>query len=739
MQLAQQTKTMTTLEVQPAPVHDALHGTAAYLLSNLYVNPEEAVIREYVANALDATEAAGSDALVDVKLPDALDQDLIITDHGVGMTHEQALWNWAAYGNSTKHDDKDAIGALGAGAKSGFSVASMIHLETTHNGQTTNMTYVWNDAGPQPVGVTVEDTGKPSGTTITIAVNDLDRNWERAARRALAYTAGRVRVDGQIIEDARGDNPSMVCGMAGDDPHWSDYTDRVVMGGMSMRLPKSLGEVVREMVHSSSGYHRSLIIEVPNKSLEFSPSRDDIKDTQANADALRQALQEGFVQPLNNTHLGDTCWETYVNIRRTDGRGTVGGSYVTAEISDHLNDVTKIFNRYQHSYNDLPPTRGFGVEDGRRVTLGRTDSGYSSSYYLNDFIEKHDVGTDSMVFVHDAESNISRSPKIRGWLLDQDKPSVVVALTQADEFAAVQSAGLHTMTAEELRTYKVQKKIATAASRAVQYNVVSLADTSNRYSMDTVRLTPDEIREHYDLVFYLDYYDSLPTTSNLDRTTEHQLMMQRYAGQRVGVVKMSAQTSLELAIKRIDLPEADLAAPLNEFVSDITSKVPAALKERLAAHIVFASSRYYNVSFRVLREDANLSHTASFRQPLTHAIPKMLSVAEQIAEGTGIAMPAGYEALRDQLEVFTNTEWIDELHKVIADISNGIDTDTVLRLVASNINVQEDRKTMVEPDTFKVLERFNSEYSKDKRFEIVSGDMIRRHLAAQRHEVEQAA
>src|SRR5699024_6220122 len=559
MNFDQNVTSHTTMAVENPPVPDGMHATTAYILSNLYANPEEAVIREYVANGLDATEAAGSTQQVEVVLPGALDQDLVITDYGTGMTADEVKTHFAAYGNSSKKLDSSAIGQIGAGAKSGFAVSTMIQVESTKDGETSSFTYVWHkEHGPQMTGFTVEHTEKPNGTTITIPA-DPSRDWENAAYRTLAYTGGRVMVDGETFADQRGESPATVHRMSLTEAD-TMQGHRIVIGGINFRLPESLAQELTEEVTwvDSMRLSNYFVGEVPNKAMDFSPSREDVKDTPANLKTLRDVLATQFRQPVNETYLGETPWETYAKTQNTSTSGAVL-SAVTREIKDHLDTVARTL-----SYDV-----GYVVRNNHRETLG--GSTRSSNGSIRGTRNSLDIGTDNMLFVHDPEEKISRSPKIRAWLLDRDTPSIIIPIEDTGRYQQIERAGLQVMTSDELRAYKPVRK-AQSTKRSVCYETYDLDQTANKWRFSQ-RLAVEDIAERYDMVYFKPDFHNVPYISDLTWDDNLAIFQRAFPGKTIGVVSLKPQASEELAIKRIGLPVADLQSTIDNFVSTISDTV----------------------------------------------------------------------------------------------------------------------------------------------------------------------
>src|SRR6266498_3259199 len=73
------------------------------LLTDLYSDPEMAVLREYSTNARDSHIEAGiADRPIEVSLPTPLSQFLRIRDFGAGLNAEDIREIYSRYGKSTK-------------------------------------------------------------------------------------------------------------------------------------------------------------------------------------------------------------------------------------------------------------------------------------------------------------------------------------------------------------------------------------------------------------------------------------------------------------------------------------------------------------------------------------------------------------------------------------------------------------------------------------------------------------
>jgi sensor histidine kinase regulating citrate/malate metabolism len=91
------------------------------ILTDLYSDPEYAVIREYSTNAFDSHIEAGQTRPIEVTLPTDLAPFLTIRDFGIGLDAEGIESIYSLYGASTKRNTNDQVGMLGLGCKSALT------------------------------------------------------------------------------------------------------------------------------------------------------------------------------------------------------------------------------------------------------------------------------------------------------------------------------------------------------------------------------------------------------------------------------------------------------------------------------------------------------------------------------------------------------------------------------------------------------------------------------------------
>lgn len=151
------------------------------LLTNLYKDPELAVIREYYTNALDAHKAAGVEKKVLVTLPTWSDPTYRVQDFGIGMSVDDIKNIYAQYGASTKRDTNEQLGAFGLGCKSALTITQQFTLVSIKDGFKTTALISKSESGVNTVNIINSvPTQDGNGTTVQIPIKSRlhDFNWK---------------------------------------------------------------------------------------------------------------------------------------------------------------------------------------------------------------------------------------------------------------------------------------------------------------------------------------------------------------------------------------------------------------------------------------------------------------------------------------------------------------------------------------------------------------------------------
>jgi hypothetical protein len=142
------------------------------LSSKIYSYPLAAIVREISCNAYDAhVEAGKSDVPFRVVLPNDLHPYFEIEDFGIGLSEDGVYEVYTEYGNSTKTDSNDVIGALGLGSKTPFAYTTTFTIQTRKDGvECLFNAYIGDNGAPSVSLLRKRDTDESNGVKIKIPV-----------------------------------------------------------------------------------------------------------------------------------------------------------------------------------------------------------------------------------------------------------------------------------------------------------------------------------------------------------------------------------------------------------------------------------------------------------------------------------------------------------------------------------------------------------------------------------------
>lgn len=143
------------------------------LSSGVYTYKERAVIRELSCNAVDTHIDSGNvDKPFLVHLPTRFEPYFEVRDFGTGLTHEKVMKLYMTYGESTKNDSNDYIGAMGIGSKSPFAIAQSFTVSSYVDGVVNKYSVYLENGIPQVTKLTTNPTTEPNGLAVRVAVSD---------------------------------------------------------------------------------------------------------------------------------------------------------------------------------------------------------------------------------------------------------------------------------------------------------------------------------------------------------------------------------------------------------------------------------------------------------------------------------------------------------------------------------------------------------------------------------------
>lgn len=255
------------------------------VLTNLYSDPELAVIREYSTNAHDShVEAGKTDVPVDVKLPDTFDPIFRIRDYGVGLSENEVYDIYGRYGASTKRNSNDYVGQLGLGCKSALTLNNQFSLIAIKDGIKNTFNIHVDESGiPTISHAHRTNTDEGNGVEVIVPVSN-SRTFINKAREFYQFFPVKPNFVGTHL-----DLPERETYMKFNDkielvedlPH-----NTVVMGGVPYRAD--------ELFANRLSYSRlKFLIHADVGEVNFTPSREELHYTKKTQDFLNKV--EDFV------------------------------------------------------------------------------------------------------------------------------------------------------------------------------------------------------------------------------------------------------------------------------------------------------------------------------------------------------------------------------------------------------------------------------------------------------------
>ena len=278
-------------------------GHIMSILTDLYSDPEMAIVREYSCNAIDAHRAIGNPAPIEISLPSVLSEYLIIQDFGIGLSVDDIIDTYSKYGASTKRDSDDFVGMLGLGCKSGLTYADQFTVTSVHNGVKVTAAVMKDENGTGHIDIVdTVGTDEPTGTTVKIPTKRGNSLQAKTAEFFQYWDRGTVLVntqppkhftDGEHYKISDTEYLVSSGGYAYRNGRYSyDNNDIIVMGGVPYESNSSIQGVASRRVSF-----------VPMGSVAFTPSRESLHFTKRTEDFLAQARHDMGIIVLDKTNL----------------------------------------------------------------------------------------------------------------------------------------------------------------------------------------------------------------------------------------------------------------------------------------------------------------------------------------------------------------------------------------------------------------------------------------------------
>lgn len=336
---------------------------------NLYNNPDEAVYREILFNAIDATKKAGTTENIEVYLPTSGTPVLTIIDKGVGMSLEDLKRN-SQFGGTDKNGENDSVGGFGLGFKSPLSITSQFSVESIKNGERTVVTISNSEDGICRMSVLLrEETDLPNGTTVSVPVKNV------SLMREVAVEYSKYVPD-VITYFNRDGYPYFR-----KETHYTEYTEVfegfydtkryydakliIVMGGVPYTV--NYNDLYAHIPELRDLFRYQYVLEAPIGSITLSPNREGVQFNQKTKDTIKDLLLGKLKKFVEESEKSLEESETYLEALRKYSKSNM--SHFLSKNDATWNGVSVNFDRVYLGYKEEILEDRYGAKYRKKTEL----------------------------------------------------------------------------------------------------------------------------------------------------------------------------------------------------------------------------------------------------------------------------------------------------------------------------------------------------------------------------------
>jgi hypothetical protein len=259
------------------------------LASNLYSDKISAVIRELSCNAADAhVEANKATMPFDVKIPVTASPYFVVRDYGNGLRADQIEDVFTVFFSSTKAGSKVYTGAFGLGCKSPFAVTNKFFVNSMVDGKKFYYECFRNHENVPCIKFIKEEIfSDGTGLEIIVPVNGNYEEWKQKAKKI--YESFKIRPNVNCHIDYFSNSFEYKYGNNWENTEKSGAY--VCMNNVRYKL--DLTKLDDRIVSRNSEYRNmGISYIVPPRSIEVTPSREEVSYTESTINFLNTFIRE---------------------------------------------------------------------------------------------------------------------------------------------------------------------------------------------------------------------------------------------------------------------------------------------------------------------------------------------------------------------------------------------------------------------------------------------------------------
>ena len=253
------------------------------LISTLYENKIQSIVREIWSNALDAHIDAGfPERPFTVSFPDVYNATFAVRDYGKAMSHAEVMHLYSTVFESTKEESEDEAGKFGLGSKSPFAYTDTFSVVSIQDGMKRHYSAVIGKKGIPSIHFFGEtETDEEQGVEVSFPIKNEDiRAFRRAAKRVSHGfdVKPAVQAQGEDSEEFEG-WPELDVVLSGDG--WKILRGNIE--GYSSQAYAKMGPVLYPInvnaiedlpIEARQLLQTTIVIDFPMGAVEMTPSRE---------------------------------------------------------------------------------------------------------------------------------------------------------------------------------------------------------------------------------------------------------------------------------------------------------------------------------------------------------------------------------------------------------------------------------------------------------------------------------